>query len=537
MLLSLLRIVSVSWKSRHNSFCPPNLKAGDVETAMRPERLSQGLSDSLVSVVSTEAQEFNASWAEFGYTLDHADLKRVIEKSENDEVEAIYWVGVILGEKKELEMAERALLRVITSRPHHARAWNNLGSLALRRGDVDSAKKAFESAIAFNPELYEPYCNLGVLHHEQGDVLGAVRYFERAEQLSPHDPVLLCNLAMARWERGEYAHARKTIKYCLERNQDHADAKYIESFMALAHGEFSTGWNGYKYRNGRMTASGQLQIPFWCGEDLKGRTILVTPEQGLGEQIIFGSCIPDLLNLDVHCIFVCADKLKELFQRTFPAVVVLGAGEVTLLKSFGPIDFQVSIADLGSIFRTDKRTILRGGAYLKVDPVSVELWRMDLLKLGEGLKVGISWKGGSPKTGGTARSIPLLDWSPILRVKPVHFINLQYGDCSEEITKIESVLGKKIISLPVAHTNLYRTAELVSALDLVICVDTSLAYLCAGLGKAAWILLPTGPSWPYQISEPSSPWFPSAKFYRMSLPQDWREPIERVAKDLEQFHR
>lgn len=537
MLLSLLRKASDSWRVRSNSYRHPKVKAENVETAVLSERLSQGLADSLVLAVSTAADESNAALAEFGHTLDYADRGQVLEKSENDGIEAYYWIGVILGKKKEFEIAERALLRVTTLRPHHAQAWNNLGSFALRRGDAESAKKAFELAIAINPELYEPYCNLGVLHHEQGDVLGAVRYFERAEQLSPHDPVLLCNLAMARWERGEYAHARKTIRNCLERNQDHADAKYVESFMALANGEFSTGWKGYKYRNGRMTMPGHLRIPLWCGEDLKGRTILVTPEQGLGEQIIFGSCIPDLLNLDVHCIFVCADKLKELFQRTFPAVVVLGAGEVTLLKSFGPIDFQVSIADLGSIFRTDKRTILRGGAYLKVDPVSVELWRMDLLKLGEGLKVGISWKGGSPKTGGTARSIPLLDWSPILRVKPVHFINLQYGDCSEEITKIESVLGKKIISLPVAHTNLYRTAELVSALDLVICVDTSLAYLCAGLGKAAWILLPTGPSWPYQISEPSSPWFPSAKFYRMSLPQDWREPIERVAKDLEQFHR
>lgn len=532
MLLSLLRKVTTTWSVRSNSFFSRKMKSENVNapTFSKGQLLkSTGLS---IWTGQTDADVYNAALVEFVHFIDESDIKIILESAGNDEVEVYYWLGVILGEKKKYELAEKVLLRVTTMQPRHARAWNNLGSLALRRGDAKSAKKAFETAIAINPELYEPHCNLGVLHHEQGDISQAVGNFERAEQLSPHDPVLLCNLAMARWERGEYVQARSTIKQCLEQNPDHADSNYIEGIMALAYGEFANGWNGYKHREGRMKASGRLPIPMWRGEDIKGRTLLITPEQGLGEQILFGSCIPDLLNLGVRCIVVCIEKLKGLFQQSFPTVVVLGISDAASLKRYEPIDYQVSIADLGSFFRTNVSAFTSDRAYLKVDPKCVESWRAELLKRGAGLNVGIAWTGGSPKTGGVARSIPLPEWYPILCIDKINFINLQYIDSSEEITKVEIEIRKKLVCLPITQTDYRQTAEIVAALDLVICVGTSLAYLCAALGKTAWILLPTGPSWPFQISGPSSPWFPYARIYRMSQPQNLRELIGRVAQDL-----
>lgn len=473
--------------------------------------------------------------AELGTAIDDFELKTIIEKAANDEIEAFYWAGVILGNKKEFAMADRLLSRVTTLRPRHARAWNNLGSLALRRGDAASAKEAFESAIALNPDLYEPYCNLGVLHHEQGDVSRAVHYFERAEQISPREPVMLCNLAMARWERGEYTHARETIKDCVAWNRDHMDAKYIESFMALAYSEFEEGWCGYKYRNGRMPASRQLKIPVWSGEDLAHRTILVTPEQGLGEQILFSSCLHDLINLGARCIVVCTDKLKGLLQKSFPKVVVLGIEDSASLSEYGQIDFQVSIADLGAFFRTNRDTFTIDKGYLKVDSAQVEAWQAELLTGGIGLNIGISWRGGSVKTGGAARSIPLIEWSPILRIRTIKFFDLQYGDHSDEVDKVERDTGLNLVQCPVSLNDYGRLAEFISALDLIICVDTSIAYLNSGLGKTTWILLPPGPSWPYQVTGTRSPWFPCARIYRGHHPNDWRKVIQQVAVDLIQF--
>lgn len=485
--------------------------------------------------IQKDTDIFNAVLDEFGHALNMNERRSLLSEFDKDNAEAYYKFGIVLGDKKEYTGAEIMFSRVVVLRPEHARAWNNLGSIALRKGDFESARKAFEFAIKQNPNLYEPYCNLGVLHHEQGNVLGAVNYFESAEKITPDDPVLLCNLAMARWERGEYEKARKTIRHCLDKNQDHKDAKYIESFIALAYGEFTTGWSGYKYRFGRMASSGELKIPIWRGEALNGKTILLTPEQGLGEQLLFASCIPDLLNQGVRCILVCADKLKGLFQQSFSTAIVKSISDFKSLSSYGSIDFQLSIAELGLYFRTENGSFQNDKAFIKINPTCVDTWRADLLKLGGRLNVGISWIGGSSKTGGASRSIPLSEWYPILRVESVNFINLQYGDCSQEINKVENEIGKKIICYPVQQSDYRSTAELVSALDLIICVDTSLAYLCAGLLKRAWILLSTGPTWAYQISGSNSPWFPNSIIYRMSHPQESKELIKQVAKDLQQL--
>ncbi|MDP2706716.1 MAG: glycosyltransferase, partial [Burkholderiales bacterium] len=194
---------------------------------------------------------------------------------------------------------------------------------------------------------------------------------------------------------------------------------------------------------------------------------------------------------------------------------------------------QIAMGSLPQYLRRSLADFPRHRGYLKADPERVQVWHERLAALGPGLKVGISWQGGTHKTRRPMRSIPLAQWAPLLQSAGVQYVSLQYTECSGEIAAVEAATGVRIADWREVRDDLEHTAALITALDLVISVCTAVIHLGGALGKPVWVLAPYSPEWRYGIAGDGMPWYPSVKMFRQLRYGEWQPVIERVAH---QFH-
>ncbi|MCZ7565281.1 MAG: hypothetical protein M5U08_17110 [Burkholderiales bacterium] len=272
----------------------------------------------------------------------------------------------------------------------------------------------------------------------------------------------------------------------------------------------------------------------WQGEDLADRGILVQPEQGVGDEILFASCLPDLIERAGRCVIQCDARLVSLYRHSFPRATVLGSAESPADDmSRARLDYHVPIASLPMYLRGTRAEFPRRESYLAGSVRRVAAWRRRLAGLGEGPWVGLSWRGGTARSRGPARSVPLAMLARALHASGVRWVSLQH-DCTEaELAEIRQAHGVLIHRLPEALTDLAETAALMGALDLVITIDNTVAQLAGATGRATWAMLPFVPEWRYGVSGDSMPWYPAARLFRQSAPGAWGPVLEAVARALD----
>jgi ADP-heptose:LPS heptosyltransferase len=173
--------------------------------------------------------------------------------------------------------------------------------------------------------------------------------------------------------------------------------------------------------------------------------------------------------------------------------------------------------------------------YLLADPARKAAWRERLAALGPGLKVGLSWRGGTWNTRNLSRSIPLRDLAPRLDRGPITLVSVQYGDHARELAELRGAQGTIVHHWQEAVDDYEETAALVSALDLVISVQTAVVHLAGAIGARAWALIPMRPEWRYLERGEVMPWYPSVRLFRQSAVGTWLPVIERVADQLSQL--
>jgi hypothetical protein len=308
-------------------------------------------------------------------------------------------------------------------------------------------------------------------------------------------------------------------------------ARLNRALICLARGDFTRGWEDYEARRAlpglaEVAEGGAIE---WDGSDLAGRSLLIKPEQGLGDEIMFASCIPDVLRMTAKCGIRCHPKLLRLFQRSFPEAEVLPADSASGGRSW---DRVVSIGSLPRFLRRSLDAFPAHDGYLRADAARIAHWKARLAALPGTRKVGLSWRGGLPSTRRSLRSIPLEEWIDVLRIPGVDFVSLQYTDCAVEIDEAAQRAGVAIHVWKDALADYDETAALVSAVDLVISVQTSIVHLAGALGAPAWALIAEVPEWRYGEDGETLPWYPSVKLLRRRAGEDWRRVLAQVAAKL-----
>lgn len=452
--------------------------------------------------------------------------------------EAHFNLGVLALEQGAADQAQRSFEKALDARPGYADAHASLGKLMLDRGDFDTAYQHFQHAIEADPQHAVAHSNLGyVLLKGYSRPDDALRALDMALRLNSQLADAHCNRGMVLQYLGRCEEAIAECDRALELAPGLVQAQVNRALALLTMGDYASGWRAYEARK-KWHRSLQRPFPYpeWSGGSLAGKTVLVYAEQGLGDEIMFASCMPEVIERAGHCVIECHRRLEKLYARSYPTATVIGAdqaaSDLSWLKGAPPIDYKIAIGSLPLYFRSSTEAFPRHAGYLRADPQRVRHWSERLAALGAGLRVGLSWRGGTRDSNQTYRSLSLVELLPLLGVTGAHFISLQYTDCAAEIAALREQHAAIVHHWQEAIDDYDETAAVVAALDVVISVQTAVVHLSGALNTAVWAMVPAAPEWRYQRDGEALPWYPSLRTFRQRTLGHWQGVIDQVTTEL-----
>ena len=302
--------------------------------------------------------------------------------------------------------------------------------------------------------------------------------------------------------------------------------------MQHGFGRFERGWAEYHWGFGckkqRQPLRQFRQAP-WEGQSLTGKTVLAWAEQGVGDEIMFANCIPDLAAAADRCVIECDPRLVTLFTRSFADCEVIRRTEPPQARCDWPdIDLQAPMGNLPRWLRPTLARFPQGRGYLQADPVRVAYWKQRLAALGPGLKVGVSWRSSIMTASRRKYYVPLDEWGPILRTPGVQFVNLQYSDCRNDLEAARSRFDVQIHHFEDLNLKdeLDEVAALVTALDLNITIGNINLSLGGAVNTETWCFAVRHSMTWTALGTDGTPWFPRVRL----LLRNWDETGRKRSK-------
>lgn len=412
-----------------------------------------------------------------------------------------------------------------------AKVRGSLARLYYRARRYGDAERAAQAVVADHPDTGEGLDVLGLARIAQEDYEGAIEPLERWLKLRPSDLVAPQSLAAAYIHRARFTDAAALLGWVLSREPNNYYAAWNLAQVQLAYRQYEEGWRNYERRR-HLPERKQItgNVPRWRGQPLEGKTLLVLGEQGLGDQIMFASCLADVLRMGATVILTCERRLVPLFARSFPTVRVHDEAR-TRNEDVRDADYEILSGSLPVAFRGHALAFPRHSGYLAPDPARVAHWRERLRAMDGRPKLALSWRGGTAHTRTRLRSLSMDDVARLVRAVDATFVSLQYGDVAADLADLRDVHGIALPHFPEVIPDYDETAALVSALDGVVSVCTSLVHLSGALGKRCAVLVPSVPEWRYGIAGDDMPWYPSVRLFRQERDQPWATVVERLAAE------
>ncbi|MBF0179752.1 MAG: tetratricopeptide repeat protein [Magnetococcales bacterium] len=446
--------------------------------------------------------------------------------------ESGYGLGNALKARgRSTEAAER-YRQVLQGAPDHVGACCNLGVVLLDQGGLHEAEAQFRRALAIEPEYAEAWNNLGIVQHERGLLEEAVLSYQHALAVKPDHAEACNNLAAVFMDQGLPQEAEASYRRALSIQPDLADTRFNLGLLYLSLGRYAEGWPLYEARHHaskreRVPSPIEVGFPMWNGEEVGGKSLLIIPEQGFGDQVQFARFAGALKARGAKAVtLACSPPLETLFA-TLEGVDRIHAQ--TPGHPYPEHDCWTFSLSIPRHLGTTLETIPNRLPYLRAAGE-----RSAAMNLPEGMRVGLAWKGNPGYSNDANRSLPgLAALAPLWRVAGVTFVSLQKGPGAEEAAQPPA--GQPLFDAADGMRDFADTAGLVAQLDLVITIDSAVAHLAGAMAKPCWVLLPAlGTDWRWlRDQREDSPWYPGVmRLFRQTRPNDWPEVIERVARAL-----
>ena len=461
---------------------------------------------------------------------------RVCDQDKHD-ADAWFMLGMINGLLGDYAEAEHCGRRVISLQPERSEAYFNLARAQELQEKFDSAMDNYRRAVSLQPQWAEASNNLGNTLAELGDHDEALSCYRRALDMKPAYARACYNMGKLYEMHGDPEQALVAFDQALNINSEFAEAHWDRALLRLTLGRLADGWREYEWGfpvGERAVRS--VSLPRWNGDPQTEKCLLVCAEQGVGDQIMFASCLSQAKDRVDRCIIECEPRLKPLFARSFTDATVIGTGE-SLASVPRPADMYIPLGSLPGLFRSEVGHFPMYRGYLVANSEQLEKWRARYVAIDGGIKVGISWRGGKKRRVKQQRSTVLDQWCDILNTGNVQFINLQYGDCKNELADFKHRHGVIVHDWNDADPlrNLDDFAAQITALDLVISVDNATVHIAGALGVPVWTLLPYAADWRWLRNRADSPWYPSMRLFRQSGLNDWQSAFAHVAAELRMY--
>lgn len=461
-------------------------------------------------------------------------------------------IGTAAWNLKLYDGACKAFRAYIEMKPHCHKGYNNLAGCLRDKGEIDQATEILRNAILLMPNEATLWNTLGTIMGEQSDFENAVTFYKEARRLAPQMARVYHNLGHALSHTGPLSEALENfdlaLKYC-ELDSDRAETLHARGICLAAMGRLEEAWPDYEERlNPRCSQAIYFAVnaPRWQGEDLTGKKILFAGEQGLGDEIMLAGMVPDLTERVGplgKVMIACDHRLVPLYQRSFPTAHVgveehsrHDATPVRVIRwATGALkpDYYTPMGVPLKFLRNRVEDFPANRSFLKADSLRVQHWRNRLAGLGPGPYVGICWRSMLINTQRRKFYSTLELWRPLLERTEFKFINLQYGNCKDELEYMRNKFGIAVHSFDDLDLkdNLDDNAALCSALDMAVSAPTAAAALAAATGTETWFLT-AGRVWP-QLGTDHYPWYPNTRVFTPSQFGDWSSLMTQVAQEID----
>ena len=443
-----------------------------------------------------------------------------ILKIDDKNVNTLNTLGLCFLKLQKYDEANKVLLKAIRFDEENIILLNSLGRLNHQLRKSKEAEDYFDKAITLKPNNFETLNNVAGFYLEEGDYQKAIQFYKKAEKLNPNNSILINNLAKTFIFINDIEKAEKHCKKAISIDQHNDEFKKTLSLIQLKKYEFKNAW---LYFDSRLHLSEfskknptlkliQKKIPKNILD--KDSKILVIREQGVGDEILYGTMYLDLLNEFSDIIIECDERLIPLFKNSFQnhkdKFVRLGtySSNINEINNFDQIVYAGS---LGKYYRNDLNSFSQD-PYLKNIENYKDLELDNILNKNQGLKIGISWKSFKNRYS-SEKSLSLEDFENVLNIKNSVIFNLQYGDVNEELENFTKKQTHKIITLENLDlfNNFSGLANVLSKLDLFFTVSNSTAHLASALGVRTILIKPANHAsfhyWDYEDGK--TPWYKS----------------------------
>lgn len=410
-------------------------------------------------------------------------------------------------------------------------ALTNYGVVLMEIDEPDAAEIQFRKVIALDPKKVEPYVNMAKLNIYREDVQEAIRWFEQATAIAPEHAELHNHLAIFLRDAGRPDLALPHHLSALAQTPGNVEMRYYLGVTQFALGQLDQAYPNWELRWSRREGGtkSNLPIPEWSGHPTHGKSLLVYREQGIGDEIIFASCLPDVTARFERVACVCHSKLNKLFSRSFPGIEFYSREHLFSPQAIAEFQWQVPIGTLPSIFRPDITSFPDAPQLLTPDPEQVEGFRNRLNPLRQTLIIGIAWRSGLLTLNRKALYPYLNFWGPLFAIPGITWVNLQYGDVTDELEKAQEDFGISIVNFTdVDHfDDLDTSAALMKACDIVIGPETSTTQIAAAVGTPT-LRMSSGCDF-FCLGTDHYPWFPALNAIPRNFGESWAGPIGRTA--------
>ncbi|MFZ5699096.1 MAG: tetratricopeptide repeat protein [Pseudomonadota bacterium] len=451
--------------------------------------------------------------------------------------------GRLAEDVADWQAAEKIFRRIGALRPN-SNFEGHVGHALFRLERFSEAIDWLEKHIARNPADADVIHALGNCYCASGRWEDGLACARRAYALKPEAKVLDAVLnALFHLARADELEA--LINDALRRFPESPEIRSMYALHKLKAGDYENGFAyfaDFRWRHNLKTPpdAGTPGEP-WNGKPFDG-TLLVTAEQGLGDEIMVSSVFADLVALGQAAIVECDTRLIPVYARSFPSLRFVPRHQKKLVEAFnqGGSFRRINGLDLVGFFRNGKEKFPDRHAWLLPDAERTATLRADYRQCWPGRRlIGLSWKSTRVMEGGAMKNVRLENFEPLLGTANTAFINVQYGDVADDINRLRAAgMGDIFVDARIDATNdLDGLFAQIAALDLIVSTSNTTVHIAGALGITCLVLLPKirPVLWYWGYQGTSTPWYPSLELLRNTCDDDWRVLMNTAAARLADF--
>ncbi len=493
---------------------------------------------------------FTLGWNEIGLAYAHLEMYTKSIESFNTAVsldpnylDAYFNLGLSLQKTGQSKDAIDAFDKTIALDPDNPSAWLNRGAAFQDLKDYDNAITCYERIFEICPQYAMGYSNKAHTLNQMGRHLEAIENCKTAFEMNKigeeyshiNKADVYLNYAVANSKLGNEKEAENYYLQAISEDLNHAESHVNLAALYLEALSFEKGWAEYEWRWLKRVLDSKPLVtskPVWDGLKNNNR-LFIWAEQGVGDQILYGSILSQLESFPQEIIVSIDAKLLPVFRRSFPSYKFV---DKDCPISMDDYDEHIPIASLGKFFRTDLDSFVGLNYPYIVDNLTLTEELAGRVRRPEKKVCGISWKS-SAKNSGELKSIPLILLEPILKNKKINFLSLQYGEVANEIEFVNQSIGSKIHSID--DINLFDSVDdlisLIMACDIVLTTSNSTAHFAGALGKETILMVPGAGAtiWYWHTHEGRSIWYPSITVLKQNKLGSWEDVIIQAKSILE----